>query len=401
MLSHRAPPNNLTFPLVIKAASAVSSLPLASFLGLTLHGQSIKRGVSDDPFVLTSFVSMYGEIHDIVSARKVFDEIPQPCVVSYNAMIDAFAKNGDMGSAVSLFWRMSSRDVFSWTSIISGYGKNKCFREAIDFFRKMVSHEDMIYGNSVPNEATFVSILSSCSNVQNARALHVGKEIHGYMTKNEQELTVFMRTALIAFYGKMGCFEYVNAIFNMTLVKEVCTWNAMISSLGLNGKEKDALDMFTLMIEKGFKPNEVSFVGVLSACARAKFVDLGMELFNSMKLKFGIVPRMEHYGCVVDLLGRAGLLREAQEFIETMPFEADGSVVGALLGACRLHGATELGDEVGRHLLNLQPHHCGRYVILSSIYAGAERWQNASSLRKDMIDLGIQKIPAYSMIHSS
>lgn len=399
MLSHRAPPNSLTFPLVIKAAS--SSLPLASFLGLTLHPQSLKRGVSDDPFVLTSFVSMYGEIHDIVSARKVFDEIPQPCVVSYNAMIDAFAKNGDMGSAVSLFWRMSSRDVFSWTSIISGYGKNKCFLEAIEFFRKMVWHEDMIYGNLAPNEATLVSILSCCSNVQNARALHIGKEIHGYMSKNEQELTVFMRTALIAFYGKMGCFEYVNAIFNMTLVKEVCTWNAMISSLGLNGKEKDALDMFTLMIEKGLCPNEVSFVGVLSACARAKFVDLGMEIFNSMKLKFGIVPRMEHYGCVVDLLGRAGLLKEAQEFIKTMPFEADPSVLGALLGACRLHGATELGDEVGRHLLKLQPHHCGRYVILSSIYAGAERWQNASSLRKDMIDLGIQKIPAYSMIQSS
>lgn len=383
------------------SSSSSSSLPLASFLGLALHAQTLKRGVLDDPFVLTSFVSLYGEFHDVVTARKVFDEIPQPCVVSYNAMIDAFAKNGDMGSAVSLFWRMSSRDVFSWTSIISGYGRNKCFQAAIEFFRKMMLHEDVIYGNLVPNEATFVSILSCCSNVENARALHIGKEIHGYMAKNEQELTVFMGTALIAFYGKMGCFEYVNTIFNMTLVKEVCTWNAMISSLGLNGREKDALDMFTLMIEKGLHPNEVTFVGVLSACARAKFVELGMEIFNSLQLKFGIVPRMEHYGCVVDLLGRAGLLKEAHEFIKTMPFEADASVLGALLGACRLHGATELGDEVGRHLLKLQPHHCGRYVLLSSIYAGAGRWHDASSLRKDMINLGIQKIPSYSMIKSS
>lgn len=367
-------------------------------MGLSLHAQALKRGVLDDSFVLTSFVSLYGDIGDVESASKMFDEIPQPCLVSYNAMIDAFGKNGDMGSAVSTFLRMSSRDVVSWTSIINGYGKNKCFKEAVGFFGKMIAHEDVISRKLKPNEASFVSILSSCSNLEGARVLYLGKEIHGYMAKNECELTVFMATALIAFYGKMGHLEYANAIFDMMLTKEVCSWNAMISSLALNGREKEALDMFTLMTGKQTRPNEITFVGVLSACARAKFVDLGLELFNSMQGKFGIAPRMEHYGCVVDLLGRAGLLREAYEFMHRMPFEADASVLGALLGACRIHGATELGDEVGQCLLKLQPHHCGRYVLLSSIYAGVERWDNAALLRKNMVDSGIDKIPACSII---
>nr|GMD28919.1 putative pentatricopeptide repeat-containing protein At1g10330 [Ipomoea batatas] len=152
------------------------------------------------------------------------------------------------------------------------------------------------------------------------------------------------------------------------------------------------------------RPNEATFVSILSSCANldsaaALLVQTGLEAFEAMSREFKIVPKMEHYGCVVDLLGRAGLVREAYEFVGRMPFEADDSVLGALLGACRVHGEIGLGNEVGQRLLNLQPHHCGRYVLLSSIYAGAERWDHAAALRKAMVDAGVDKIPAYSVIH--
>lgn len=331
----------------------------------------------------------------------MFEEIPKPCIVSYNAMLDAFGKNGEMSSALLVFKSMPEKDVVSWTSIINGYGRNECFKEAIEFFEKMMGHSDVMDCFVKPNEATFVSVISSCANVHGGGGLHQGKQIHGYMIKNEIELTVYMGNALIALYGKLGCLGYAIRVFNKMGAKQVCTWNALISSLALNGMEKQALDMFQKMRSGGLHPNEVTFVAVLTACARAKLVELGLELFQSMLQVSEVVPRMEHYGCMIDILGRAGLLKEAHEFMRKMPFEPDATVLGALLGACKLHGAVELGNEVAKRVLELQPRHCGRYVLLSSIYAEAERWDHAATLRKAMVDAGIKKIPAYSMIDST
>ncbi|KAL0324033.1 UNVERIFIED_CONTAM: putative pentatricopeptide repeat-containing protein [Sesamum calycinum] len=397
MLYHQAPPNSHTFPSVLKATASLSQSYNTSPIAYSLNTQCVKRGLLNDPFVRTSFLSLYSHIGDIRSAHKMFDEIPQPCIVSYNAMLDSFAKSGDMDSAISIFVRMPKRDVYSWTSVINGYGRNDCFREAISLFMEMMVDEDVIYGFLRPNEATFVSVLSSCANLDDKFAMYNGKQIHGYMVRSQKELSTFTGTALIAFYGKMGCLSYAFNVFNTMAVKKVCTWNAMICSLASNGRESQALDMFEMMKTSALCPNEVTFVGVLSACARKKLVDLGLELFQSMSRDFAIMPRMEHYGCIVDLLGRAGLLKEAYEFVASMPFEADASVLGALLGACRVHGDVDLGNEVGRRLLEMQPDHCGRYVLLSSIYAGAEIWDHAAALRKAMAHAGIQKVPAFSI----
>ncbi|KAL7159638.1 hypothetical protein ABFS83_01G041400 [Erythranthe nasuta] len=394
MLHDEAPPNSHTFPSVLKATASLSQSYITSPAGYSFNAQCVKRGLLNDPFVRTSFLSLYSQFGDIKSARKMFDEIPQPCIVSYNAMLDAFAKSGDMGLAVSVFLKMPTRDVYSWTSIISGYARNKCSREAISFFNEMMVDDDVIHGFLRPNEATFVSVLSSCANLDEGLALYQGKQIHGYMLRSEKELSVFIGTALIAFYGKTGCLSYAYKMFDAMSVRKVCTWNAMICALASNGRESEALEMFKTMT---LHPNEVTFVGVLSACARTKRVDLGLDLFRSMSRDFAIKPTMEHYGCIVDLLGRAGLLKEAHEFVKSMPFEADASVLGALLGACRVHGDVDLGNEVGKKLLDLEPDHCGRYVLLSSIYAGAEIWDSAASLRKEMANAGIQKVPAFSM----
>lgn len=400
MLAHQSPPNNLTFNSLIKASAFL--LPSsASLIGRSLHSHVIKRGVAFDPFIQTSFISLYGRYGCLVDAQLVFEEISEPCIVSNNAMLDAFAKNGDMNSAVFLFEHMPKRDVFSWTSVINGFGISGCFQEAVRFFERMVVHDDVISGILRPNEATLVSALSSCANADAGGAQYHGKKIHGYIIKNDIELTIFIGTTLISFYGKLGCLDNAMKVFNQMETRQVCTWNAIICSLASNGMEQLALDMFERMKQEKIWPTEVTFVAILTACSRARYVNLGLEFFRSMSQDFGIVPRMEHYGCVVDLLGRAGLLTEADDFIKRMPLEPDDTVLGALLGACKLHGAVELGNEVGRRLLKLHPRHCGKYLALWNINAAAEKWDPAANLRKAMIEVGIRKILAFSSIESA
>ncbi|XP_022714427.1 putative pentatricopeptide repeat-containing protein At1g10330 [Durio zibethinus] len=392
MLGHQTPPNGHTFTHLFKAAS--TSLSLASLICSPLHAQALKRGVLTDPFVQTSMLWLYAKLGSLCNARKVFEEIFNPCIVSCNAMLDAFGRNGDMGSALFLFERMIEKDVVSWTSVINGFARSKQFTKAIQVFKKMI---DFLVK---PNEATYVNLLFCCANLEGRGGFYHGRQIHGYIFRNKVVMTVFMGTALIDLYGKKGCLEIAIRIFNQMLNREVCTWNAMISSLACNGREKEALDLFEKMKVEGVCPNEITFVAVLTACARTKKVELGSEFFQSMSCQYGIVPIMEHYGCMVDLLGRAGLLTEATEFVRTMPFQPDASVSGALLGAFKIHGAIELGNEVGRRLLELQPRRCGLYVALSNINADKERWDRAADLRKAMVEAGIRKVPAYSLIDS-
>ncbi|CAN0914449.1 Putative pentatricopeptide repeat-containing protein At1g10330 [Linum grandiflorum] len=296
-------------------------------------------------------------------------------------MVDAYAKNGDMGSAVSMFRTMTRRDVVSWTSVISGFAKNGLFRD-------MVVHDDAIRGFVRPNEATYVSVLSSCANLDRG-GLCIGKQVHGYMVRNEVAFTVFMGTALIDLYGKLGSLNEGILVFSRMSSREVCTWNAVISALANNGREEEAMDMFEKMKVEGVLPNDVTFVALLTACARAKLVELGFKVFQSMQ-------KIEHYGCLVDLLGRAGLLREARDFVNSMPCEPDASVLGALLSSCTIHGEFGMGNEVGKKLVDLQPQYSGRYVALSNINACVGRWDLAAYARKGLVDAGIQKIAAYS-----
>ncbi|XP_061355582.1 putative pentatricopeptide repeat-containing protein At1g10330 [Gastrolobium bilobum] len=391
MLENQAPPNSYTFPPLLKSYPPIT-------LGTALHSQALKRGLLSDPFILTSLLALYARNNHLAHARRVFEEVPLFCIVSCNAMLNAFSTNGNMEAAMSLFESMSHRDVVSWTTLVNGFALNGNFGAAIRFFGQMMmmTHEDCLVK---PNEATYVSVLSSCANLDGEAALDCGKQVHGYIVANEVNLGVFLGTSLINFYGKMGCLNYAVNVFNLMVSRAVCTWNAMISSLASNGREKEALDMFEKMKLQGLRPNSITFVAVLTACARGSFVREGLELFRSMSHEFQVVPIMKHYGCVIDLLGRAGYVQEAADIIRNMPFQPDASVLGAFLGACRIHGAIELGEEIGKKELKLQTQHCGQYVILSSMNAEKERWDHAADLRKEMMEAGIQKIPAYSMVH--
>ncbi|KAF4363054.1 hypothetical protein F8388_013418 [Cannabis sativa] len=182
-------------------------------------------------------------------------------------------------------------------------------------------------------------------------------------------------------------------------VKKICTWNAMISALSTNGQVKQALDLFQNLEKEGFTPNCVTFVTILAACARGKFVEYGLKVFQSMSADFGVVPVMEHYGCIVDLLGKAGFLREATMFVKNMPFEPDASVLGALFGAYAIHGISELENDVQKRLLCMQPQqHSEPYINLSNINANMQKWDHAAGFRRMMLHASIQKIPALSIV---
>ncbi|CAN6884544.1 hypothetical protein Bca4012_070209 [Brassica carinata] len=387
MLANQVKPINLTFPALIKASSSSFSLPY----GLSLHSQALKRGVLTDPFLPTSFVQFYGEVGDLRSSRKVFDEMLDPCVVACNSMLDACGRNGEMGSAFELFRRMPVvPDVVSWTTVINGFGKNGSHSKAVTLFREMVVVV-------TPNEATLVSVLSSCANLDRG-GVHLGKQIHCYVIRKEIVLTATLGTALLDMYGKGGDLETALIIFDQVYDKKVCAWNAMISALASNGRPQKALEMFEMMKVRNVDPNGITLLAVLTACARSKLVELGVKLFSSICGEYKITPTSEHYGCLVDLIGRAGLLVDAVNFVKSLPFEADASVLGALLGACKIHEDAELGNKVGKQLIGLQPEHCGQYVALSTLKALGNNWAEAEEMRKVMIEGGIRKIPAYSVL---
>ncbi|XP_010458374.1 PREDICTED: putative pentatricopeptide repeat-containing protein At1g10330 isoform X1 [Camelina sativa] len=391
MLASQVRPINLTFPSLIKAACSSFSVSY----GVALHGQTLKRGVLWDPFVQTSFVRFYGEVCDLKSSRKMFDGIVGPCVVACNSLLDACGRNGEMDFAFELFQRMPVSDVVSWTTVINGFSKNGLHAKAVMLFGEMMIQNECEV--ITPNEATFVSVLSSCANLDRG-GLHLGKQIHGYVTTREIILTTTLGTALLDMYGKAGDLEMALTIFRQIRDKKVCAWNAIISALASNGRPKKALHMFEMMKSMNVHPNGITLLAVLTACARSRLVDLGIQLFSSICGEYKIIPTSEHYGCIVDLIGRAGLLVDAANFIKNLPFEPDASVLGALLGACKIHENAELGKKVGKQLIGLQPKHCGQYVALSTLNALDSNWSEAEQMRKAMTGTGIRKIPAYSVL---
>ncbi|WOL01641.1 pentatricopeptide repeat-containing protein [Canna indica] len=392
MLAHGVRPNRHTFPSLFKAVATTDSSPST---GRSVHSQALRRGIILDDFTNCSIVDFYSRVGDLSSARKTFDEMIQPDLASGNSMLHALCLHGDLASALVFFESMVDRDVISWTSLISGYARNGRFDEAIGLFRRWIMQKGLPLR---PNEAMLVSVLSACANLDDFRALFYGLEIHGYIVRNEAPLTAFLGTALVDMYSKHGYLGYCTNVFEATVEKEVCTWNAMMSALAGNGKAAEALHLFDQMRVAGLQPNHITFVALLTACARQKLVDLGLKWFKLMTSEFGLVPLMEHYGCVVDLLAKAGFIKEAIQFIRRMPLQADASVLGALLGACKVHENAQVGDDVGKQLISLQPWHSGRYMILRNIYAASGRWDDAAGIKNAMEKLSIKKPTGHSWV---
>ncbi|OUZ99358.1 Pentatricopeptide repeat [Macleaya cordata] len=388
-------PNNFTFPSVLKTCAKMGRIEE----GKQVHGQIIKRGLGLDldEFIVSNLVRMYLICGVMNDARKLFDKsavrssdlVGDGNVVLWNVMIDGYIRIGNFAAARELFDLMPKRSVVSWNGMIAGYAQNEFFREALEIFRKMQLE------NVSPNYVTLVSVLPAISRLG---ALELGKWVHLYAEKHKIEVDDVLGSALIDMYSKCGSIEKAIQVFERLPRRNAVTWNAIIGGLAMHGQAKDALDYFIKMEQGGVRPTDVCYISVLSACSHAGLVDKGRSYFEQMVRVVGLKPRIEHYGCMVDLLGRAGLLEEAEEIILNMPIKPDDVIWKALLGACKMHGNVEMGKRVAKRLMELAPSDSGSYVALSNLFASLGDWEGVAEVRLMMKEKDVRKDPGCSWI---
>ncbi|KAL5819470.1 hypothetical protein ACOSQ3_023401 [Xanthoceras sorbifolium] len=358
-------------------------------LGRSVHLYMEVTGVQIDLIVRNALLDMYAKCGDLGSAQIVFGRIPNKNVVSWTSMVSAYAKHQLVEYARETFDQMPVKNVISWNSMISCYVREGHCKEAIDLFHKMCETR------VVPDEATLVSVLSACSHVGD---LVMGKKVHKYICKNDIIPSVTLCNALIDMYAKCGSLGIAMDIFNKMPENNLVSWNVVIAALALHGCGLKAVKLFEKMQACRIWPDELTFMGLLSACSHSGLVDEGCYYFKIMESFFGVSHEIEHFACMVDLFGRWGLLEEAVRLIADMPMKPDIVVWGALLGACRIHGNVEIGKLILKQLLELEPNSSGLYVLLSNLFCESQRWQDVKNIRKLMNDGGIIKCRAISFI---
>ncbi|XP_012573934.1 pentatricopeptide repeat-containing protein At1g08070, chloroplastic isoform X2 [Cicer arietinum] len=335
-------------------------------------------------------ISGYIELKNMVAARELFNKMPNRDTMSWNAMLNGYAANGDVDLFEKLFDEMPEKNVYSWNGLIGGYVKNELFSDALESFNRM-----LVEGHVVPNDFTLVAVLSACSRLG---ALDMGKWVHVYAESIGYKGNLFVGNALIDMYAKCGVIENAVVVFNGLDRKDIISWNTIINGLAVHGHAPDALSLFDRMKSEGEEPDGVTFVGILSACTHMGLVKDGFLYFKSMVDHYKIVPQIEHYGCMVDLLGRAGLLDQAVSFIRKMPMEPDAVIWAALLGACRIYKNVEIAELALQRLIELEPKNPANFVMLSNIYKDMGRSKDVARLKIAMRDTGFRKLPGCSVI---
>lgn len=380
-------PNRYTFVFVFKACGN----GLGVLEGEQIRVHAIKIGLESNLFVTNAMIRMYANWGLVDEARRVFDWSLDQDLYSWNIMIGGYVGSGEIGRAKEMFDEMSERDVVSWTTIIAGYVQVGCFKEALDLF-----HE-MLQTGPPPNEFTLASALAACANLV---ALDQGRWMHVYIDKSEIKMNERLLASLLDMYAKCGEVDFAAKVFHdeYGLKLKVWPWNAMIGGYAMHGKSKEAIDLFEQMKVEKVSPNKVTFVALLNACSHGKLVEEGRGYFKSMASSYGIEPEIEHYGCMVDLLGRSGLLKEAEETVFNMPMAPDATIWGALLGACRIHKDIERGQRIGKIIKELDSDHIGCHVLLANLYSASGQWDEAKAVRQKIEVSGRKKTPGCSSI---
>ncbi|KAK8953655.1 Pentatricopeptide repeat-containing protein [Platanthera guangdongensis] len=463
-------PNSLLFNTLIRAF-ANNSLPSLSFLAFSrmqhsaipadsftysfllksfsghlrlveiIHAHILKLGFLPDIFVPNSLLDSYSKagetglgasrkvfeempLRDVVSwntmvaalvragqlknARQMFDEMPHRDIVTWNIMLDGHAKAGELDAGFDLFRQMPERNVVSWSTVISGFclrGDMETARMLFDkmpvknlvtwtimasgyakrgFFKEASALLDKMEETRLnPDSTAIVSVLTACSE---SGLLGLGKRMHATAKKLKLIGTTLIDNSLVDLYSKCGEVEVAWSIFREMKVRDLVSWNSMIQGLAMNGHGGRALKLFSRMKDEGVAPDAVTFVGVLCACTHMGFVDDARTFFSSMEKDYGVLPEIEHYGCLIDLLGRRGILTEAYELAKTMPFEANAIIWGSLLNACMVHGDVGMAEKVVGELTIAEALDAGNYAIVSNIYASARRWDGMAEARLKMKD---------------
>ncbi|KAK6134954.1 hypothetical protein DH2020_031291 [Rehmannia glutinosa] len=381
LVSATVQPEKLTYPSVFKA---YTHLGLAED-GAQLHGRIIKLGLEFDPFIRNSIIHMYANCGLLGNARNLFDENTDSDVVAWNSMVMGLAKCGQVEEAWRLFVKMPARNATSWNSMISGFVRNGKWIEALDLFCEM---QDM---KIRPSEFTLVSTLNACAKLG---ALGQGKWIHDYIKKNNIEMNVIVVTAIIDMYCKCGNIETAHQPHG----KGYRAGTSMVLGLATNGFENEAFELFSELESSNLRPDSVSFIGVLTACNHSLRVDKAKEYFKLMTETYGIEPTIKHYGCMVDVLGRVGLIEEAAEVIRSMPMKPDAIIWGSLLSACKIHRDVDVAEWAARNLILSDPDETSAHVLMSNVYAASGDFKKAVQERVKMKEKMMEKQPGCSLI---
>ncbi|XP_057771640.1 pentatricopeptide repeat-containing protein At3g22690 [Salvia miltiorrhiza] len=387
MLDLGEKPDRITVVSVIASAAELTELSL----GKQCHAYVLRNALWSWDSVGNSLIDMYGKCGELGLARRVFDRMSgNTTVVSWNSLLEGFARNGDVDSAVGVFDEMPERDVVSWNTMIRALVDEGSFLDAIELFRSM-QREGM-----ASDEVTMVSVVSACGYLG---ALDSAKWAYSYIKRRGFRSNTRLCTALVDMFARCGDPRSAMEVFWSMKERDVSAWTAAIGAMAMEGNGERALELFHEMVRQGIAPDQVAFSGVLTACSHAGLVEEGMLVFNSMK-EYGVVPHVVHYGCVVDLLGRAGLLDEALEFIDTMPLEANAAIWGAFLGACRKHGNEKMASRAAKMMSECSSggDQTGIHVLLSNIYASAGLWSDVARVRTRMKERGMRKTPGSSAI---
>lgn len=320
-------------------------------------------------------------------AWEVFVRMPQKNVVAITAMITGFCKQGKIDEAWNLFQQISCRDRASWNIMITGFAQNGRGEEALNLFSQMVRT------GMQPDDLTFVSLFTACASLA---LLDEGRQTNALAIKHGFNSDLSVSNALVTMYSKCGEIVISELAFDQISHPDIVSWNTIIAAFAQHGLYDRARYHFDHMVTDGVTPDGITFLNLLSACCRAGKVDETVNLFDLMVHKYGILPRSEHYSCVVDVISRAGQLQRACKVIQEMPFEADASIWGALLVGCNIHSNVKLGELAARSILNLDPYNSGAYVMMSNIYAAAGKWKDVNRMRVLMKEQGVKKQTAYS-----
>ncbi|XP_029118250.2 putative pentatricopeptide repeat-containing protein At3g01580 [Elaeis guineensis] len=448
-------PDPVTLVSVVSALGQLGDL----HSGKSCHGFVIRMGFESDLSLMNSILNLYAKLGVVKMAKRLFDVMPRRDVISWSCMVACYAQNGnptealnayrrmnDVGlepnsvtlvsalqacalaldleegkrvhelviqkgleselavstslvdlymkcssyrEAMDIFNRMPKKDAVSWAAIIGGYAQNGLPNESLRVFK------GMLLDGSIPDAVIMVKVLKVCSQLG---IQHQAVCLHGYLVTNGFENKVFVGAALVDLYSKCGNLDSAVRVFESMEEKDVVLWTSMIAGYGIHGLGSRAIATFERMIKSSVKPNNVTFVSILSACSHAGLVEQGRRIFDSMNHVYGVVPVSEHYGVMVDLLGRGGQLHEAMMLIERMPKPVDPDAWCALLAGCRIHQNIEMGELVAKNFLELQPYHAGYHNLLSNMYAFDAKWDNVTEVRTVMEETGLTKLPGYSAV---
>lgn len=388
---------------------------------MQLHCHSLLHGLDGHVFVGTTLVSMYAECGSVELAMKVFNEMPERNVVTWNAALTACFRGGDLKKCEEIFCRMPVRDLTSWNLMLAGYAKAGDVDMAMKVFSEMEEKDDVSWGSLItglaqngcfdecfwvfvemrrfgvrPHEVSLTGLVFACAQ---AGAFEFGRSVHCFVEKSGFSCIDSVNNTLIDMYSKCGSLNMARLVLKtMPGKRSIVSWSSMISGLAMHGHGEEAVNLFHEMEQSGIKPDGIAFTSVLYACSHAGLIKEGEECFMMMKNMYNIEPSIEHYGCMVDLYGRAGELQKAYEFILKMPIPPGDIIWQTLLGACSIHRNVELAELVKEQLSELDPIDTGDHVLLSNVYANVGNWNNVETVRRSMANRNIKKTPGWSMI---